>query len=153
MKYQKKTLFHKSCSDTQFVDPDCHFSYQPYFFFGIFSYRTGIQQIKENNISSLNVYATTLQTEMKKLEDFTKDICYSDTSYHLLSTNYYTSSQKILYEGTLRKMLQSEVSPYSGLLVFSDTAATSMYQYGSYFPNTYAKHCYELKEELKKILS
>lgn len=25
-------------------------------FFGIFSYRTGIQQIKENNISSLNVY-------------------------------------------------------------------------------------------------
>lgn len=70
-------------------------------FFGIFSYRTGIQQIKENNISSLNVYATTLQTEMKKLEDFTKDICYSDTSYHLLSTNYYTSSQKILYEGTL----------------------------------------------------
>ena len=51
-------------------------------FFGIFSYRTGIQQIKENNISSLNVYATTLQTEMKKLEDFTKDICYSDTSYH-----------------------------------------------------------------------
>ena len=119
-------------------------------FFGIFSYRTGIQQIKENNISSLNVYATTLQTEMKKLEDFTKDICYSDTSYHLLSTNYYTSSQKILYEGTLRKMLQSEVSPYSGLLVFSDTAATSMYEYGSYFPNTYAKHCYELKEELKK---
>ena len=84
---------------------------------------------------------------MKKLEDFTKDICYSDTSYHLLSTNYYTSSQKILYEGTLRKMLQSEVSPYSGLLVFSDTAATSMYEYGSYFPNTYAKHCYELKEE------
>ena len=113
-------------------------------FFGIFSYRTGIQQIKENNISSLNVYATTLQTEMKKLEDFTKDICYSDTSYHLLSTNYYTSSQKILYEGTLRKMLQSEVSPYSGLLVFSDTAATSMYEYGSYFPNTYARHCYEL---------
>lgn len=119
-------------------------------FFGIFSYRTGIQQIKENNISSLNVYTTTLQTEMKKLEDFTKDICYSDTSYHLLSTNYYTSSQKILYEGTLRKMLQSEVSPYSGLLVFSDTAATSMYEYGSYFPNTYARHCYELKEELKK---
>ena len=47
-------------------------------------------------------------------------------------------------------MLQSEVSPYSGLLVFSDTAATSMYEYGSYFPNTYARHCYELKEELKK---
>ena len=118
-------------------------------FFGIFSYRTGIQQIKENNISSLNVYATTLQTEMKKLEDFTKDICYSDTSYQLLSTNYYTSSQKILYEGTLRKMLQSELSPYSGLLIFSDTAATSMYEYGSYFPSAYAKHCYELKEELK----
>ena len=51
-------------------------------FFGIFSYRTGIQQIKENNISSLNVYATTLQTEMKKLEDFTKDMGYSETSYH-----------------------------------------------------------------------
>ena len=30
-------------------------------FFGIFSYRTGIQQIKENNISSLNVYATRLK--------------------------------------------------------------------------------------------
>ena len=25
-----------------------------------------------------------------------------------------------------------------------------MYEYGSYFPNTYARHCYELKEELKK---
>ena len=52
-------------------------------FFGIFSYRTGIQQIKENNISSLNVYATTLQTEMKKLEDFTKDILPS-VKYELL---------------------------------------------------------------------
>ena len=120
-------------------------------FFGIFSYRTGIQQMEENNIASLNVYATTLQTEMKKLEEFTKDLCYNDTAYQLLSTNFYTSSQKILYEGTLRKMLQSEVSPYSGLLVFSDTAATSMYEYGSYFPSTYTKHCYELKEELKNF--
>ena len=55
---------------------------------------------------------------------------------------------KVLYA----KCFQSEVSPYSGLLVFSDTAATSMYEYGSYFPNTYARHCYELKEELKNTI-
>ena len=118
-------------------------------FFGIFSYWTGIQQMEDNNLSSLNVYATTLQTEMKKLEDFTQNQCYSDTAFQLLSTNHYTNTQKLLYEGTLRKMLQSELSPYSGLLVFSDTAATSMYTYGSFFPSNYAKHCYDLKEELK----
>lgn len=118
--------------------------------FGIFSYQIGLQQIKANNTASLNVYATTLQTEMSKLEDFTRKMCYNDTAYQLLSTNRYTDSEKIVYENNLRKMLQSEVSPYSGLLVFSDTAATSMYEYGSFFPAKYAKHCYELKEELKK---
>jgi len=117
--------------------------------FGIFSYWTGMRQIEYSNQASSNIHTYTLQTEMSEIVNFNLNTCYNNKTFQLLSTGYYNDSQKAVYEYNLHNIIKSEVAPYSAILIFDAENNISMYQYGSFFPSQYAKHCYDFKEELK----
>lgn len=120
--------------------------------FGIFSYWAGMRQIEYSNRLSSNAHIYTLQTEMSEIVNFNLNTCYNNKTFQLLSTGYYNDSQKTVYEYNLHNIIKSEVAPYSAILIFDAENNVSMYQYGSFFPPQYAKHCYDFKEELKNYL-
>ena len=69
-------------------------------------------QMSSNAAARIDYYSSSLETEMKKCTSFEQKLCYSDSSFQLLTIKNLKDTDKVIPHYNVTEMLKRQVAPY-----------------------------------------
>ena len=111
--------------------------------------KTHFDQTSYTTNTTLNYYINTLETELANCALFEQKLCYSDSSFQLLTLQNLKDSDKVIYLYNVSEMLKRQVSPYECIMVFNEDMSISALATGTSFSATGTHYVYLLKENLR----
>lgn len=111
--------------------------------------KSHFDQTAHTTNTTLNYYINTLETELEECALFEQKLCYSDSSFQLLTLHNLRDSDKVTYLYNVSEMLKRQVSPYECIMVFNEDMSVSALATGTSFSASGTHYVYLLKENLR----
>ena len=106
-------------------------------------------QMSSNAAARIDYYSSSLETEMKKCTSFEQKLCYSDSSFQLLTIKNLKDTDKVILHYNVTEMLKRQVAPYECIFIFDKERRVSTYAAGESFSSNGTQYIYQLKDHLR----
>lgn len=101
------------------------------FAYGVYSLQTYARQILGHNASSLEKYSRTFSEDVDMLNDFNRNLVYSNPSFQLLSLNSYADSKRVVEQYNLRQVMLSHTPSYGATMLYDSIQDAAYCVYGN----------------------
>lgn len=118
-------------------------------FYCIMFIKSNNKQISYNANLTMKFYVSTLQSEMSEISSFMEKLCYSDTSFQLLTMKDLKDSYKVVHLYNVTELLKRHVAPYECIFIFNEENRVSTYAAGTSISLKGSHYTYLLKEKIR----
>lgn len=117
--------------------------------YSIILVKTHHDQIARTADNTLGFYLDSLVNELNQCALFEQKLCYSDSSFQMLTTKNLKDTDKVIYLYNVKEMLERQTAPYEAVFVFNESTSVSTFAAGSSFSPTGSQYLYFIKESLR----
>lgn len=98
---------------------------------------------------TMDFYLGSLEEELHQCALFEQNLCYSDSSFQMLTIKNLKDTDKLIYLYNVTEMLERQTTPYEAVFIFNESTSISTFAAGSSFPLTEPQCLYFIKECLR----
>ncbi len=111
--------------------------------------RSHFEQTSHTADRTLDFYLSSLVEELNQCALFEQNLCYSDSSFQMLTTKNLRDPDKVIYLYNVKEMLERQTASYEAVFVFNESTSVSTFASGSSFSSTGSQYLYFIKESLR----